>query len=106
MRNILLFLTGVMALSALVIMFQGCAETVNITYRDGSQETYQHVTDFHCYPNGCASGTARSIGFCIGMECLLITDFTYAEHFWYDRCTGSEPVACSVNWYPYQGNGE
>jgi hypothetical protein len=70
-----------------------CADTVMVTHKDGTTETFGGVTDFRCWPAGCANGTARSISFCVGIECMLITDFTYAEHFYYDLAGTPGPVS-------------
>jgi hypothetical protein len=78
----------------------GCGETVKMAYRDGSTETYHNVTDFRCQPSGCLkNGVGHSVGFCVGVQCILDVDFQEAIHTWYDK-----PEPCTDCWW-YLGEG-
>jgi hypothetical protein len=86
-------------LSILLLCLTACGEMVGVTYRNGSQMTYRDVSSFRCHPAGCARGTARSISFCAGVECILEGDFLEAVHTWYDK-----PEPCTDCWW-YDGEG-
>ena len=82
-----------------------CADTVMVTHKDGTKETFRDVSNFKCYPDACSSGTARAVSFTIGAHCVTEIDFTEIMHVWYNpACKPGDD--CSIDWYPYQREGE